>query len=797
MKNLFFLIGSLRRHTQWFTGLRLLALLPLLALATSCVTVTTDAPSNITFNSARLGGEATAGSGTSVAERGVVYSTTNASPTTGTGSTKVIIPGTGDGKFSQVVTGLLPNQKYYTRAYANSSGSSPTYGTTEQFTTPDGPYLASLSPANGAVGTSVTLTGTGLTGVMSVSFNGTAATTFAVINATTVTVTVPPGATTGDVTVTTPLGTSNALGFVVGAPTNNALAFDGADDYVALGSPASLSNLGLSGGTFEAWVNVNLSGANTKNSLIRKDGDYSLVIFNGQPYVEVWPQGTGNSAHTYLYGTTNLTAGRWQHLAATWDGTSLRLYLDGVDVSGTQNAGPATANSQLQLGRSATYGEALNGRLDEVRIYNTPLTLAQVQADRFSASGASAVPASQVYYANFDQGVAGGNNTGLTSLTDQSGSGNTGTLTNFALTGTTSNRVRSFPTITAVNPTSGAAGTSISITGTNLTDATGFAFNGTTTIGFATPTSDLTATVTVPPGATTGPVSVTSAALTRYNGPAFTVNATPPTVVSVLRQNPTAALTNATALTYRLTFSEAVTGVSIDDFSLTGTGTANGTVSAVAAMSTSVYDVTVTSASGDGTLRLDLNSTNTGIVGLTGSALAGGYTSGQAYTLDQTPPVATISTTATNPTSTSPIPFAVGFSEAVTGFSASSVTVTNGTITTAITNVGNAYSFSITPTGNGAVTVSVVANAVQDVAGNGNPIAGPVSITYTALPVTLTTWTGAKSSDWYTAGNWTAGMPTATIDAIVPVVSTNRYPLIGAGTASVRSLTLNSGASLI
>lgn len=60
----------------------------------------------------------------------------------------------------------------------------------------------------------------------------------------------------------------------------------------------------------------------------------------------------------------------------------------------------------------------------------------------------------------------------------------------------------------------------------------------------------------------------------------------------------------------------------------------------------------------------------------------------------------------------------------------------------------------------------------------------------------LTSWTGAASTDWYTAGNWTAGVPTATRDALVAEVSTGRYPLIGAGTAAAQSLTLASGAIL-
>jgi len=65
--------------------------------------------------------------------------------------------------------------------------------------------------------------------------------------------------------------------------------------------------------------------------------------------------------------------------------------------------------------------------------------------------------------------------------------------------------VRSFPTITGIAPTSGNIGSRVTLTGTNLTDATGFAFNGTAVSPFTTPSGDLTATVAVPSGATTGP----------------------------------------------------------------------------------------------------------------------------------------------------------------------------------------------------------------------------------------------------------------------------------------------------
>ncbi len=80
---------------------------------------------------------------------------------------------------------------------------------------PVAPTLASLTPNSGLVGASITLTGTSFTGATGVSFNGTAAVTFSVTNATTATATVPVGATSGNVTITTPSGTSNGVAFTV------------------------------------------------------------------------------------------------------------------------------------------------------------------------------------------------------------------------------------------------------------------------------------------------------------------------------------------------------------------------------------------------------------------------------------------------------------------------------------------------------------------------------------------------------------------------------------------------------
>ena len=73
---------------------------------------------------------------------------------------------------------------------------------------PPTPVVSSLSPATGPVGTAVTVRGTNFTGATALTLNGVAITGFTVINATTITFTVPAGSTTGDVIVTTAGGAS-------------------------------------------------------------------------------------------------------------------------------------------------------------------------------------------------------------------------------------------------------------------------------------------------------------------------------------------------------------------------------------------------------------------------------------------------------------------------------------------------------------------------------------------------------------------------------------------------------------
>lgn len=114
-----------------------------------------------------------------------------------------------------------------------------------------------------------------------------------------------------------------------------------------------------------------------------------------------------------------------------------------------------------------------------------------------------------------------------------------------------------------------------------------------------------------------------------------------PSITSITRKTPATALTNIASVTYLITFSEAVSGVDAGDFTLTKTGTADGTIATVPTGTATTYDVTVNSLEGDGTLRLDVKSSGTGIQDNINQDISGGFTTGETYTIDHTVPTVT------------------------------------------------------------------------------------------------------------------------------------------------------------
>ena len=111
-------------------------------------------------------------------------------------------------------------------------------------------------------------------------------------------------------------------------------------------------------------------------------------------------------------------------------------------------------------------------------------------------------------------------------------------------------------------------------------------------------------------------------------------DAVAPTLLSITRANTNP--TSASAVNYTVTFSEDVTGVDKTDFSLTKTGSITGYGITGISGSGDTYNVTVKTGMYNGTLKLNVKSSGTGIEDLVGNDLDGGFTSGQAYIVSKT-----------------------------------------------------------------------------------------------------------------------------------------------------------------
>lgn len=130
-------------------------------------------------------------------------------------------PGVSGGQFNASVAG--PGTHTITYTYGIGSGCQ--RSATQPITVNQSPVISSFSPVSGPVGSQVTLTGTAFSNVTSVRFNTTTTLTFNIVNANTITVNVPTGATTGYITVFSSNGCSSTsmVTFGVGAPPTNVI----------------------------------------------------------------------------------------------------------------------------------------------------------------------------------------------------------------------------------------------------------------------------------------------------------------------------------------------------------------------------------------------------------------------------------------------------------------------------------------------------------------------------------------------------------------------------------------------
>ena len=171
-------------------------------------------------------------------------------------------------------------------------------------------------------------------------------------------------------------GTISGATWTTSGKYGNALTFNGTNGLVSINNATSLQL--TTGMTLEAWVFPTTVSNKWRDVIYKGNDNYYL---EGTSNHSSRPA-MGGTFGSDLVGTSALTANTWAHLAATYDGATMRLYVNGVQVASRAQTGAiATSTNPLQIGGDSIYGQYFAGRIDEVRIYNRALSAAEIQND--------------------------------------------------------------------------------------------------------------------------------------------------------------------------------------------------------------------------------------------------------------------------------------------------------------------------------------------------------------------------------------------------------------------------------
>jgi hypothetical protein len=216
----------------------------------------------------------------------------------------------------------------------------------------------------------------------------------------------------------------------------NALDFDGTDDHIDISHFERPDTM-----TIEAWIKSDL--ATSGGAIVGWAGNTNnfaelLNVGNNVRYCE-W-----DGANYLCSENVDVSDGNWHHIAVVRNGNTtnnLSIYKDGFLI-GTNTVNSTITTNDLKIGAIDWFGNLFRifmGQIDEVRIWNTARTCSEINANKDNELVGDET--GLIAYYNFNQGIAGEDNTGLTALDDLKSNNNDGTLTNFALTGVASNWV--------------------------------------------------------------------------------------------------------------------------------------------------------------------------------------------------------------------------------------------------------------------------------------------------------------------------------------------------------------------
>lgn len=175
----------------------------------------------------------------------------------------------------------------------------------------------------------------------------------------------------------------------VQSPGPRSLTFNGSTTYLNAGQ----FNLSGNAITFEGWVKVNAFKSafpyissvigievGDNNSAMLRFGDGSLANNKLQFILSF------GSSQVKLNSNTGLNTNTWYHVAATYDGASMKIYINGNLDASSNATGSFTANGILYLARNYDNSRTLNGFLDEFRVWKKALTPQEISNNSCNVS---------------------------------------------------------------------------------------------------------------------------------------------------------------------------------------------------------------------------------------------------------------------------------------------------------------------------------------------------------------------------------------------------------------------------
>ncbi len=184
----------------------------------------------------------------------------------------------------------------------------------------------------------------------------------------------PTGIVNGHIDYTGGIAVKNAKVLVTksSGSIGSSLQFDGTNDYTAVPNKPNLNPSAIS---IEAWVRT--SATKSGNYLISKGTAYELLIDNKQPVFKL-----NNGALNLKFNVDTIEQNNWVHVAATYDGSIAKIYVDGkLKTSQAFTAAIASNSDSLFIGANSAKTNYFAGNIDEIRIWNTARTEEEISRD--------------------------------------------------------------------------------------------------------------------------------------------------------------------------------------------------------------------------------------------------------------------------------------------------------------------------------------------------------------------------------------------------------------------------------